>query len=137
MRESTFNNIVLYKKTDFVFDLVLQTPVPIIHSVSHSSFSSKSTKHCLSQTVRTRELKFLENVHSPPRVTCHIPHLSHVTCQISGVLIYTKGFCYQQLSVTAAVLKEPNRTHPGSAHTQTIRLSFRFRVKNWFTKEIF
>ena len=41
-------------------------------------------------------------------------------CQEKCVLIYTKGFGYQEVSVTAAILKEPNRTHPGTAQTQTV-----------------
>ena len=69
---------------------VLQTPLSLIHSVSHyfqkepvsqsltqsvtdSSFSSKSSKHFHSQTVRARELNFLENVQHPST-----PHMSHV-----------------------------------------------------------
>ena len=35
----------------------------------------------LSQAVRARELKFWENVHPTPCVTCHI---SHVRCQVTG-----------------------------------------------------
>ena len=41
------------------------------------SFSSKSSEHLLSQTIRARELTFCEKV--------HLPHLSHVMCHMSCV----------------------------------------------------
>ena len=37
---------------------VIQTPLKLIDSVSHSAISSKSSKSHNSQTVRARELKF-------------------------------------------------------------------------------
>ena len=50
-------------------------------------FSSQSSNHHHSQTVRARELKFVEDVHHPPRVTCHMSrdtcHLSFVRCRMS------------------------------------------------------
>ena len=60
------------------------------------SFSSKSSMHHNSQTVRARELKFWENVHPTPCVMCHVScvmchvscvtcHVSHVTCHLSSV----------------------------------------------------
>ena len=53
-------------------------------SVSRSSFVEISSIHCLSQFVRARELKFLENVYHPVCVMCHmsrvICHMSHVMC---------------------------------------------------------
>ena len=48
-------------------------------SLSRWSFCSESSRHCLSKNVRVRELKFWENDHPPPCVTCHV---SHVTCHI-------------------------------------------------------
>ena len=45
-------------------------------------FSSQSSKHHNSQTVRARELKFWENAHPPPHVTCHV---SRVTCRMSHI----------------------------------------------------
>ena len=42
---------------------VLQTPPPIVKI---------SSKHYVCQTRKTRELKFWENVHPQPRVTCHV-----------------------------------------------------------------
>ena len=48
---------------------------------------------CNSQTVRARKLKFLENVHLPPRVTCHMPC---VMCQVSRVMCHASQFIYQQ-----------------------------------------
>ena len=70
----------------------------VIHSFIHyfkSSFSSKSSRQCLSQTVRAGELDFWENVHPPPCVTCHEPHVkchvSCVRCHMSGVTCHVSG----------------------------------------------
>ena len=56
---------------------------------SEWSFSSKSSKDLHSQTVRARDLKFWEQVHCPPLVTCQMPyvmcHMSRVTCHKSFV----------------------------------------------------
>ena len=52
-----------------------------IHSFIEPSFCSESSRHCLFQTVKGGELKFLENVHLTPCVPCHV---SHVTCHLSG-----------------------------------------------------
>ena len=56
---------------------------------SQWSFVKISLKHCFSQTIRARELTFLEVIHSPPPVTGHMSsvtcHLSHVTCHVSCV----------------------------------------------------
>ena len=45
-----------------------------------------------SKTVRARELKWLENVHLPPRVMCHMStvvcHMSTVTCHVSHTKKY-------------------------------------------------
>ena len=45
-------------------------------------FSSKSSRHCLSQTVRALKLNFWENVQPPPFFTCR---MSYVMCQVSRV----------------------------------------------------
>ena len=54
------------------------------------SFVKIYSRHCLSQTVSSRELKLLKNVHPPPHATCHmscvIYHVSCVTCHILRVL---------------------------------------------------
>ena len=42
-------------------------------------------KHCLSQTVRARELTFWHNVHLKPCVTCHV---SHVPCHMSLLIFF-------------------------------------------------
>ena len=57
----------------------------LINSMIDSSFCSKSSRHCQSQTVvRARELKFWENVH--PHYVWHVTcHMSCVTCQVSHV----------------------------------------------------
>ena len=44
-----------------------------------------SSRHCQSQTVRARELKFWENVHPPPLVTCH---MSQVTCHMLNITFH-------------------------------------------------
>ena len=50
------------------------------------------------QTVRARELKFWENVHTPPCVTCQVScimcHVSGVTCQVSHVRCCMLFFIY-------------------------------------------
>ena len=47
-----------------VAEAVIQKPSSLISSLSWASFSSQSSKHHYTQTVRARELKLLENV--PP-----------------------------------------------------------------------
>ena len=44
----------------------------LLFLIIHCSFSSRSSKHHYTQTKRTRALKFLENVHPPLHVTCHV-----------------------------------------------------------------
>ena len=52
-----------------------------------SPFSSQSLKHHHCQTLKARELKYLDDVHPPPRIPCHMSnvtcHLSRVTCRVS------------------------------------------------------
>ena len=54
-----------------------------------------SSKHCLSQTFRARELSFWENVHPALHVTCPISHVmchvSHVTCLPRLVLTWVNA----------------------------------------------
>ena len=54
-----------------------------------------SSIHCLSQTVRARELKLWENVHPPPHVTCQVSgvrcRVSGVRCQVSLVICHVPG----------------------------------------------
>ena len=82
---------------------VLQTTFSLINWLSHSSFSSRSSKHYNSQTVRARELKFWENIHPTPCVMCHVScvmchmlfvtcHLSPVTCHLSHVTWHMSEF---------------------------------------------
>ena len=63
---------------------VLQIPLLLIDWLSESAFSSKSLQHHKSQTVKARKLKFWENVHPPPCVTCQVSRV-RCTCQVSGV----------------------------------------------------
>ena len=60
--------------------------------LTDSAFSSKPSNHPYTQTARARELKFWENGHPPPRVTCHLSgvrcHVSGVTCHVSPVTFY-------------------------------------------------
>ena len=60
----------------------LQTPLSFINYLIESSFVEISPKHLHSQSIRARDLKFLEIVHLPPRVT---RHMSCVTCHMSFV----------------------------------------------------
>ena len=54
---------------------VLQTPPSLIHSFIHWSFSSKSSQHHKSQTVRAKDL-----------TQCSLPVMFHVSCVICHVL---------------------------------------------------
>ena len=60
-----------------------------INKLSDSSFSSKSSEHLQSQTVRARELRLWENVHITPlsSVMCHMSrvpcHMWRITCHMS------------------------------------------------------
>ena len=51
---------------------VLQTASSSTEQVSEWSFSARSSKQQNTQTVRTRELNFWENVYPTPCVTCHL-----------------------------------------------------------------
>ena len=79
--------------------------------LSEWSFHSESSRHCLSKTVRTRELKFWENAHLPLCVTFHVSHItchksgvrcqvSGVRCQISGVRCHMSNFFLQSAGVS-------------------------------------
>ena len=65
---------------------VLQTPLLLTDQVNHSSFVKLSLMHSHTQTVIGRERKYLENVHLPQPVMCHVSHdtcnVSRVTCQM-------------------------------------------------------
>ena len=78
---------------------VLQTPPSLGYSLSHRSFFSKPSKHHYTQTLWARELKFWENVHPRPRVTCQLSgvtcHVSSVRCQVSGYRCYVSGVISQ------------------------------------------
>ena len=67
-------------------------------SFSNSAYSSRSSNHFPTQTVKARELKFWESFDPPPCVTFHVSHvschmscimchMSCVKCQMSNVLI--------------------------------------------------
>ena len=69
-----------------------------ILSFIESWFAKISSRQCPSQTERAGELKFWENVHPPPCVTCHI---SHVRCHMSEFIFHNCGasrcrVCYQR-----------------------------------------
>ena len=63
----------------------------MVHLFIRWSFRSES-RHCLSQTVRAKELKFRENVHPH--------HVSHVRCHMSGFRCQVSGVCCQVSGVT-------------------------------------
>ena len=50
-------------------------------------------KYGLSQTVRAGDLKFCDNVHPPPCVTCH---MSNYMCHKSGVRCHVKSVFFLQ-----------------------------------------
>ena len=60
-----------------------------------------SSKHLHSQTVRAGELKFLQDVHLPRLVTCHVScgicHVSQVICHKSHVTCHMSSSCHISL----------------------------------------
>ena len=85
---------------------VLKTPSSFIQW----SFSSKSSKHDNSQTVRARKLKFWENVH-PPHVSHFMCHESSVTCQVPGVTCQVSHFTCNSQTVRAGKLTFWEKVH--------------------------
>ena len=86
---------------------------------SNQCFSSKSSKHHKSQTIRGRDLKIVNNVQNLSRVTCHVSpvtcylspvtcHLSPVTCSVSPVIFFNK---LMGLVIEGSVI---NRAYPSS-----------------------
>ena len=72
----------------------------VIDSLIRSSFCSESSRHCLCQTIRARELIFKKKC-SPPtlcHMSCVTRHMSNVPCQKSHVTCHVSQsfFFYQQ-----------------------------------------
>ena len=57
---------------------VIQTSSLLINSLTESPFPFKSSKHHYIQTVRARELTFLENVNPPRYVACQGSCVTHI-----------------------------------------------------------
>ena len=57
--------------------------------LTKSSYVKICSTHRLSKTVRARDLKFVENVHHPLCVTCH---MSCVTCHVSHLMYHKSCF---------------------------------------------
>ena len=61
-----------------------------------------SSEHLHSQTIRARELKFWENVHPPPCVTCHMSRVRSQVSWVSWFFFFLSGgasrwrVCYQR-----------------------------------------
>ena len=76
----------------------------VINWITQSSFSSKSLKHCLSQTGKAKEQKFWDNVYPQPSVTFYMSivtnHVSHVTCHVSSVMFHKSCVTYNMSCVT-------------------------------------
>ena len=68
---------MLFFNRPSVAGAVLQTLLCLIHSATKSSFVTMSSKHLQSQTIKARDMKFLEKVHHP---LCVIYHMSGVRC---------------------------------------------------------
>ena len=71
--------------------LTCTTPPPSIWNcvLSESAFSSKSSEHLHSQTLRARELTFWEKFHLNPPVTCYVSHvMCHMSCVTCHFFIY-------------------------------------------------
>ena len=96
--------IILFLVTNkpCVAGAVLQSPLLLVHKfnnlVSLSFFSSQSSNHYKSQTVKARDLTCSEKVHLHQRVMCHMSyvtcHNSHVTCHMSHFLCYLFLFIF-------------------------------------------
>ena len=82
-------------RTKFLFLPFLDLQWNVIDSFSQSTFSSKSSRHHKSQTVRARELKFGENVHPSPCVTCQMSRVTCLVsgdrCKVSGIIFFTES----------------------------------------------
>ena len=59
--------------------------------LTESSFWSKSSRHCLSQTVRAGQLKF-QRMFTPNHVSHVTSHMSGLTCQVSRVKCWSVEF---------------------------------------------
>ena len=99
----------------------LQTPPSLIDSFIRSPFSSRSSEHHYTQTVRARGLKFWQNVLPPPRVTCHV---SGVMCHMSPIFFFF--FCYLLFGQSDGASQWRVCYQPGLPH-----LVFFFFLKNW------
>ena len=74
----------------------------LIHWFITSAFSSKSSEHLHSQTVRARELTIWENVHITPPVPCHV---SCVMCHKSYSVWQTGGASLLSVSYQRGLLR--------------------------------
>ena len=90
---------------------VLKSPLSLVHWFNklliESSFFSESSRHCLSPTIRARELTFWENVQPSP---CDTWHVSGVRCQFSSLFVckqsgdnFLSGLCHFQGVTTSSV----------------------------------
>ena len=85
-----FNTNILYLRNPLM-------PALFYKHLCHSLIDSvddlffRISRHCLSQPVRSRELKFWENVHPLQYVMCH---MSGVTCQLSCARCHVSGVKY-------------------------------------------
>ena len=60
---------------------ILQTPPPFINSFIKRSFSSNLQKKHKSQTIGSRDMKLLHNVHQLSNVMCHVS-------PVTGIFFY-------------------------------------------------
>ena len=114
---------VIYDAGYWVF-LVHPPMVSVLLSASVERFSvsrmrdffSKSSLYHKPQTVRAKDLKFLENVHP---TTCHISHatcnvshvtrhMSHITCHISNVMCQMSLILFTKLIGLGYVIDSAN-----------------------------
>ena len=105
--------------------LLVKSRIFYIH-IRHLSFLEISSRHCQSQTGRARDLKFLENVHPPPCITCHMSHaichmsqvtchVSHVTCQVlcvTCIFLYIYIFFFEEMVELVGQGFVINRAYP-------------------------
>ena len=69
--------------------VVVQTPSKLVHSLTESSFVKISSKHCISKSIKNRDLIFKQcSTHSMCYVSYVACHVSHVTSKLKKIYIW-------------------------------------------------
>ena len=92
-KEKLMQKKTLFEKLEFP-DKSWNRCLIVINWLIKSSLVKISSRHCLSQIVRSRKPTFWENFHPPPHDTCHMSRamydMWHVTCYVWHVTCYLK-----------------------------------------------